>query len=69
MGSLIFYLWYPFDDSASPVYMVFPLPRCRLDMLLPLLCTCHTYVYHCKKYYCWDHASSPKVLQKGNNFS
>jgi hypothetical protein len=39
MGSLIYYLWYPFDSSASPVYMAFPLLRCRLDMLLPLLCT------------------------------
>jgi hypothetical protein len=37
MGTLICYLWYPFDGSASPVYMVFPLPRCRLGMLLPLL--------------------------------
>jgi hypothetical protein len=37
MGSLICCLWYPFDGSASPVYMVFPLPRCRLGMLLPLI--------------------------------
>jgi hypothetical protein len=28
--SLICCLWYPFDSSASSVYMVFPLPRCRL---------------------------------------
>jgi hypothetical protein len=40
-GSLIFFLWYPFDGSALPVYMTFSLPRCRLGMLLPLLCTCH----------------------------
>jgi hypothetical protein len=26
-GSLICYLWYPFDGSASPVYMDFSLPR------------------------------------------
>ena len=32
---------YPFDGSALPIYMDFPLPRCRLGMLLPLLCTCH----------------------------
>jgi hypothetical protein len=38
-GSLICFLWYSFDGSASPVYMVFPLPRCRLSMLLLLLCT------------------------------
>jgi hypothetical protein len=28
MGFLICCLWYLFDGSASPVYMVFPLPRC-----------------------------------------
>jgi hypothetical protein len=49
-GSLICCLWYPFDGSASPVYMAFPLPRRRLDMLLPLLCTCHPSFRHCKKY-------------------
>jgi hypothetical protein len=30
-GSLICCLWYPFDGSASPVYMAFSLPRCRLS--------------------------------------
>jgi hypothetical protein len=50
MGSLIYCLWYLFDGSASPVYMAFLLPRCRLDMLLPLLCTCHPSFCHCKKY-------------------
>jgi hypothetical protein len=39
VGPLICSLWYPFDGSASPVYMVFPLPQCRLSMLLLLLCT------------------------------
>jgi hypothetical protein len=39
--SLICCLWYPFDGSATPVYMVFSLPRYRLGVLLPLLCTCH----------------------------
>jgi hypothetical protein len=28
----------------------FPLPRSRLDMLIPLLCTCHLFFYHCKNY-------------------
>jgi hypothetical protein len=51
MGSLICCLWYLFDGSASPVYMAFPLSRCRLGMLLPLLCTCHTSFCHCKNYY------------------
>jgi hypothetical protein len=41
---------YPFDGSASPVYMAFSLPRCRLDMFLPLLCTCHPSFCHCKNY-------------------
>jgi hypothetical protein len=27
------------------------LPRCRLGMLLPLLCTCHPSFCHCKNYY------------------
>jgi hypothetical protein len=36
MGSLICCLWYPFDGTTSPVYMAFPLPRCRLGMVLPL---------------------------------
>jgi hypothetical protein len=49
-GSLICCIWYPFDGSASPVYMVFPLPLCRLEMLLPLLCTCHPSFCHCKNY-------------------
>ena len=49
-GSLICCLWYPFDGSASYVYMAFPLPRCRLGMLLPLLCTCHPSFCHCKNY-------------------
>jgi hypothetical protein len=49
-GSLICCLWYPFDGSTSLVYMSFPLPRCRLGMLLPLLCTCHPSFYHCKNY-------------------
>jgi hypothetical protein len=49
-GSLICCLWYLFDGSASPVYMAFPLPRCRLDMILPLLCTCHPSFCHCKNY-------------------
>jgi hypothetical protein len=49
-GSLICYLWYPFDGSASPVYMAFLLPRCRLGMLLPLLCICHPSFCHCKNY-------------------
>jgi hypothetical protein len=49
-GSLIFCLWYTFDDSSLPVYMAFPLPQCRLDMLLPLLYTCHTSFCHCKNY-------------------
>jgi hypothetical protein len=40
----------PFDASTSPVYIVFPLPRCRLGMLLPLLFTCHTSFCHCKNY-------------------
>jgi hypothetical protein len=26
------------------------LSRCRLGMLLPLLCTCHTFFCHCKNY-------------------
>jgi hypothetical protein len=52
-GPLICCLWYPFDDgSASPVYMVFSLPRCRHGMLLPLLCTCHPSFYRCKKILC-----------------
>jgi hypothetical protein len=38
------------DGSASPVYMAFPLPWCRLGMLLPLLCTCHPSFYHYKNY-------------------
>jgi hypothetical protein len=50
MGSLICCLWYSFDSSASHVYMTFPLPRYRLGMLLPLLCTCHPSFYHCKNY-------------------
>jgi hypothetical protein len=49
-GSLICCLWYPFDGSALLVYMAFPLPQCRLDMLLPLLCTCHPSLCHCKNY-------------------
>jgi hypothetical protein len=49
-GSLIWCLWYPFDVSASPVYIAFPSPRCRLGMLLPLLCICHPSFCHCKKY-------------------
>jgi hypothetical protein len=49
-GSLICCLWYPFDGSTSPVYMAFPLPRCRLGMLLPLLCTCHPSFCYCKNY-------------------
>jgi hypothetical protein len=49
-GSLICCLWYPFDGSTSPIYMVFSLPRCRLGMLLPLLCTCYPSFYHCKNY-------------------
>src|SRR5688572_26205327 len=49
-GSLICCLWYPFDGSASPINMIFSLPRCRLGMLLPLLCTCHPSFYHCKNY-------------------
>jgi hypothetical protein len=49
-GSLICCLWYPFNGSASPVYMVFSLPRCRLSMLLSLLCTCHSSFCHCKNY-------------------
>jgi hypothetical protein len=50
-GSLICCLWYPFDGSTSPIYMTFSLPRCRLGMLLPLLCTCHPSFCHCKNYY------------------
>jgi hypothetical protein len=50
MGSLICCLWYTFDGSASPVYMAFPLPRCQLGILLPLLCTCHPSFCHCKNY-------------------
>jgi hypothetical protein len=49
-GSLICCLWYPFDGSASPVYIAFPLPRCQLGMLLPLLCNCHPSFCHCKNY-------------------
>jgi hypothetical protein len=49
-GSLICCLWCPFDGLASPVYMTFPLPRCRLNMLLPLLRTCHPSFCHCKNY-------------------
>jgi hypothetical protein len=49
MGSLIC-CPYPFDVSTSHVYMSFPLPRCRLGMLLPLLCTCHPSFSHCKNY-------------------
>jgi hypothetical protein len=49
-GSLIYCLWYPFNGSASPVYMIFPLPRYRLGMLLPLLCTCHSSFCHYKNY-------------------
>jgi hypothetical protein len=49
-GSLICCLWYPFDGSTSPVYMAFPLPRCQLGMLLPLLYTCHPSFCHCKNY-------------------
>jgi hypothetical protein len=48
--SLICCLWYPFDGLASPVYMAFALPRCRLGMLLPLLCTSHQSFCHCKNY-------------------
>ena len=43
-------LWYSFNGSALPVYMAFYLPRCRLGMLLPLLCTCHPSFCHCKNY-------------------
>jgi hypothetical protein len=50
MGSLICCLRYPFVGSASPIYMSFPLPRCWLCMLLPLLCTCHPCFFHCKNY-------------------
>jgi hypothetical protein len=49
-GSLICCLWYLFNVSVSPVYMAFPLPRCRLGMLLSLLCTCHPSFCHCKNY-------------------
>jgi hypothetical protein len=49
-GSLICCLWYLFNSSTSPVYMVFSLPRCRLGMLLLILCTCHPSFYHCKNY-------------------
>jgi hypothetical protein len=49
-GSLICCLWYSFDGSASHVYMSFPLPRCRLGMLLPLLYTSHPSFCHCKNY-------------------
>jgi hypothetical protein len=49
-GSLICCLWYPFDGSASPVYMAFSLPRYRLGMLLPFLCTCHSSFCRCKNY-------------------
>jgi hypothetical protein len=48
--SLICCLWYPFDGSTSPIYIDFPLPWCRLDMLLSLLCTCHPSFCHCKNY-------------------
>jgi hypothetical protein len=41
---------YSFDGSALPIYMDFPLPRCRLGMLLPLLFTCHPSFCHCKNY-------------------
>jgi hypothetical protein len=44
--SLICSLWYPFDGSASPVYMAFPIPQCRLGLLLPLLCTYHPFFCH-----------------------
>jgi hypothetical protein len=47
-GSLICCLWYPFDGSTSSIYMAFPLPRCRLSMLLPFLCTCHSSFCHRK---------------------
>jgi hypothetical protein len=50
MRSLICCLWYLFDGSTSPVYMVFPLPRCRVSMLLPLLCTCRPSFCRCKNY-------------------
>jgi hypothetical protein len=50
MRSLICWLWYPFDGSVLPVYMAFLLPWCRLGILLPLLCTCHTSFCHCKNY-------------------
>jgi hypothetical protein len=38
------------DGSASPVYMAFHLPQCRLSMLLTLLCTYHPFFCHCKNY-------------------
>jgi hypothetical protein len=47
-GSLLCYPWYPFDGSTLPVYMAFPLPFCRLSILLPLLCTCLPSFCHCK---------------------
>jgi hypothetical protein len=31
--------------------MAFPLPRCRLGILIPLLCICHPSLCHCKNYY------------------
>jgi hypothetical protein len=48
--SLICCLWYSFNGSALPVYMAFYLPRCRLGMRLPLLCTCHPSLCHCNNY-------------------
>jgi hypothetical protein len=51
MGPLICCIWYPFDGSGSPVYMTFPLPQCRLGMLLSLLYTYHPSFCNCKKYY------------------
>jgi hypothetical protein len=48
---LICCIWYPFDGSGSPIYMTFPLPQCRLGMLLPLLYTYHPSFCNCKKYY------------------
>jgi hypothetical protein len=49
-GSPFCCLWYPFNGSTSPIYMAFPLPRYRLGMLLPLLCTCRPSFCHCKNY-------------------
>jgi hypothetical protein len=49
-GSPICCLWYPFDGSASPVCMAFPLPRYRLGMLLPLFMYLSPSFCHCKNY-------------------